>query len=72
LLTAYRELFQTDLKNHAVNACSRALKEQGPRRIWKDGKDGFEAFLKTLDPAVKAEVVDSGTIGGVNVFKVDT
>jgi hypothetical protein len=65
-----RTLFQTDLKDHAVDACARALKEQGPRWIWRDGKGGFEEFLKTLDPATKAEVVDYGTIGGVNVFKV--
>ena len=66
-----RTLFQTDLKDHAVEACGRALKEQGPKWIWKDGKDGFEAFMKALNPAMKAEVVEHGTLEGVSVFRVE-
>ena len=66
-----RTLFQTDLTDHAVETCGKALREQGPRSIWKDGKDGFEAFLKVLNPAMKVEVVDHSTLEGVSVFRVE-
>lgn len=65
-----RTLFQTDMKDASVEACSRMLTEQGPRWIWKDGKDGFEAFLKGLDSTTRAEVIDHGTAHGVGVFSV--
>ena len=52
-----RTLFQTDQEDAAVEACSRRLAEFGPQWIWKDGKDGFEVFLKGLDTATRVEVI---------------
>ena len=63
-------LFHADMKDARVEACSRRLADHGPRWIWKDGKDGFEAFLKGLDDATKAEVIDHGTAQEVSVFRV--
>ena len=65
-----RTLFHTDMKDSSVEACSRRLAEQGPCWIWKDGKDGFEAFLKGLDGVTRTEVIDEGTAHGVSVFRV--
>lgn len=65
-----RTLFHTDMKDACVEACSRRLSEQGPQWIWKDGKDGFEAFLKGLDGVTRDEVLEEGTAHGVSVFKV--
>ena len=66
-----RTLFQTDMKDASVEACSKHLAESGPQWIWKDGKDGFEAFLRGLDSVTRAEVIDHGTAHGVSVFKVE-
>ena len=57
-----KTLFRTDLKDNTIKAYNKALREQGPRWIWKDRKDGFKVFLKGLDLAIKAEVVDYSTI----------
>lgn len=56
-----RTLFLGDTHDAAGEACARHLAESGPRWIWTDGKHGFEAFLKSLDSATRAEVVDHGT-----------
>ena len=32
-----------------VDAIKEELEREGPQWIWKDGKGGYEAFLKTLD-----------------------
>ena len=66
-----RTLFQTDLSDASVGACGKRLAESGPQWIWKDGKDGFEAFLKGLDSATGVEVIDHGTAHGVPVFRVE-
>ena len=54
-----------------MEAYGRALKEQGPKWIWKDRKDGFKAFIKTLNPTIKVEVVEYGTLKNISVFRVE-
>ena len=41
---------------------------QGPRWIWKDGKNGYEAFLISLSLLDRSEVVDHATFGDMSVF----
>lgn len=65
-----RTLFYTDMKDACVEACGRQLGEHGPKWIWKDGKDGFEAFLKGLDASTRGEVIEQGTAHGASVFRV--
>ena len=65
-----RTLFQDAdcLEDSAVALAKQELETQGPRWIWKDGKDGFEAFLGSLDQDRKREVLDHGTVDGLSVF----
>ncbi len=67
-----RALFRDDqcADDEAVRAARKVLSEQGAKWIWKDGKGGFEEFLRALDPAVKEEVTVHGTIGGASVFSL--
>ena len=51
-----------------VHAIKNELEREGPQWIWKDGKGGYEAFLKTLDLQEKAEVITNGTLHSVEVF----
>lgn len=44
------------------------LSREGPQWVWKDGKDGYEAFLKRLGTFEKEEVLAAGTLHGINVF----
>lgn len=44
------------------------LEEEDPRWVWKDGKGGFEEFLKGLDCKGREEVIEKGTLEGVGVF----
>ena len=52
----------------AVVAALRSLADQGPRWVWKDGKEGFEAFLAAMSPSHKQEIINHGTMDGVSVF----
>ncbi len=55
----------------AIARVSELLSEQGPKWIWKDGKDGVESFLKSLDQVGVQEVVDQGTLHGVSAFTLE-
>ena len=46
------------------------LTQHGPQWIWKDGKDGYEAFLKSLQNAEREEAIEHGTIKGTSVFSL--
>lgn len=64
-----RALFHDDCSdNETLLAAQKALSEGGAKWVWKDGKGGFEEFLKSLDPAAKEEVTVHGIIGGASVF----
>lgn len=47
---------------------SKVLSKEGPHWIWKNGKEGYEAFLARLSSQNRHEVLEHGSIGGVNVF----
>lgn len=49
-----------------------SLKSEGGHWVWKDGKGGFEEFLRTLNDPERQEVIDDGTWNGVNVFMFET
>lgn len=42
--------------------------KEGPQWIWKDGKDGYEAFLMKLTLKDRQEVLEHGSLAGVSVF----
>ncbi len=52
----------------AVNLVKQKLDTCGPQWIWKDGKDGYEAFLSSLSSTDRNELLDQGTIHGVPAF----
>ena len=59
------------LEDSTVALAKQTLDHLGPRWIWKDGADGFEAFLKSLDQPNQSEVIDQGTLHGVSVFSIE-
>ena len=46
------------------------LTQHGPQWIWKDGKEGYEAFLRSLQNTEREEVIEHGTIQGTSVFSL--
>ena len=48
------------------------LQREGHQWVWKDGKEGFEAFLKSLAEGERAEVVGQGTLHNVPVFALQS
>lgn len=46
----------------------KQLSEEGPKWMWKDGKNGYKAFLNKLGPQDRQEVLEHGSITGVSVF----
>ena len=48
------------------------VSEKGPRWVWKDGKDGFEAFLAKLSSVEREEVTQYGTLHGVASFAIES
>ena len=64
-----RTLFDEDCSETSqVQEASRRLASVGPKWVWKDGKDGFEAFLNSLSTTQKYEITDQGTVHGVPAF----
>ncbi len=67
-----RTLFDNECSSDkTVALLKKELQDRGPQWIWKDGKDGFEAFLASLDERKKTEVVDLGTLDGTSVFVIE-
>ena len=54
----------------SVVEASRRLAQHGPQWIWKDGKEGYEAFLRSLQDSEREEVIGHGTIQGMSVFSL--
>lgn len=54
-----------------VSRVRQELDTQGPRWIWKDGKDGFDSFLAALTSVEQLEVVDRGTLHGISAFSLE-
>ena len=50
-----------------VQRVQQELANQGPRWVWKDGKDGFEQLLASLDQSKKSEVLEHGTVDRILV-----
>lgn len=48
------------------------LQKEGHQWVWKDGKDGFEAFLESLAEKEQVEVVSLGTLHNVPVFALQS
>lgn len=65
-----RTLFYPDREEEISQEGLKMLQTQGPQWIWKDGKNGFEAFLRSLSKADRAEVTDQGTLHGIDVFSL--
>ena len=64
-----RTLFDAECsETSTVQQVHKELINQGPQWVWKDGAGGFEAFLGTLDPSYRSEVLQHGTIDGLSVF----
>lgn len=63
-----RTLFRDDncKADPEVEEAAATLGREGPQWVWKDGKDGYEAFLEKLGGLEKEEVL--ATLHGVNVF----
>ncbi|SLM38554.1 Ribonuclease H-like domain [Lasallia pustulata] len=59
-------------EDNTVYAAQEHIKEEGAQWIWKDGKDGFEAFLKNLANGDRAEVIGQGTLHSIPVFAVQS
>ena len=55
----------------AVSKVKHELNDKSPIWIWKDGKDGFDSFLATLNHSEQLEVIDKGTLYGVSVFSLE-
>lgn len=51
-----------------VSTIQKALDIKGPRWVWKDGKDGYEALLDSLQVAERNEIIEHGSIHGISVF----
>lgn len=68
-----RTLFRNEecTPDNGVKLATKALSEQGPRWIWKDGRDGFESLLSSLSQEERQEVINQGTIDGIPVFSLD-
>lgn len=54
--------------DQAVQEAISRLSADGPQWIWKDGKTGYEEFLKSISPQERMEVIDHGSLAGENVF----
>lgn len=60
--------------NYCFDAASKiadaleALRKHGDRWIWKDGKDGFDLFLKALNSLEHAKIIEQRTLYGLSVF----
>lgn len=47
------------------------LTNRGSSWVWKDGKDGFDEFLRSLNQADRKEVIENGIISGLSIFSLD-
>ena len=67
----FRILFQDSncLADDDVKKALQNLFEQGLLWIWKDGKDGYEAFLKNLEYKDGEEVLEEGSLHEASVFE---
>ncbi len=67
-----RTLFDAECsETEAVSQAKKALDAGGPKWVWKDGKDGFNSFLASLNKSEQLEVVDRGTLYGVSAFALE-
>ena len=67
-----RTLFQQEdcSVDPIVASTQEQLAAHGSHWIWKDGKGGFEEYLKSLSPTHQAEVRQHCTIDGLSVFAI--
>jgi hypothetical protein len=68
-----RTLFSREdcLPDDEVERTSEELRKQGPKWIWKDGKGGFDWWLKTLTEQEKKEVEEKGTLYSLPVHHLE-
>jgi hypothetical protein len=59
------------LQVNKLISSDKSLTLEAPRRSGKMVKDGFEAFLTSLDPSYQSEVREHGTINGLSVFYLE-
>lgn len=55
-------------EDNAVSRAMENLHREGAQWIWKDGKGGFEEFLKSLSSEEKEEVTEQGSLQSLPVF----
>ena len=69
-----RTLFQDDdcSEDAKVLRMQSEVTERGHRWVWKDGKDGFEAFLANLSSLEREEVIQHSTLHGVASFAIES
>lgn len=65
-----RTLFDTEdcTASDQVSLIREEFNKQGPSRVWKDGKGGFEAYLASLYPSYQSKVREHATIDDLSVF----
>lgn len=67
-----RTLFDADCNNkERIREAQHLLDREGAQWVWKDGKGGFEEFLKSLQPTERLEVISNGTLNTVSVFNAE-
>ncbi|SLM37975.1 Ribonuclease H-like domain [Lasallia pustulata] len=59
-------------EDDTVRMAREHIQRDGAQWIWKDGKDGFESFLKKLADGEKAEVIGNGTLHSIPVFALQS
>ena len=59
------------LADDTVQSIRDHLDRGGSKWVWKDGKDGFDAFLKSLSESEKTEVIENGSLHSLPVFALE-
>ena len=59
------------ISDPTVLCAQKELASQGSRWIWKNGRGGFDEFLKTLNPMRLSQIREHGTLDKLSVFALD-
>lgn len=56
--------------NAHIREALHGFQWEGPKWVWKDGKDGYGGFLSSLSQEDWSEVIENGTFTGVSVHAI--